>query len=146
MAKKLKVTQPVTIDGKNLAYDEDKKPLVTTSIVELSAKKEFEKFNEQLPDHLKYTFEEVEEGETEVAKPLVDISKLEAEVEQANKTVAAKDEALAAKEAEVEQANKTVAAKDEALAAKEAEVEQANKTVADLQKQLEEAKKSAAKK
>jgi NurA-like 5'-3' nuclease len=130
MAKKLKVTQPVTIDGQNLAYDGDIKPLTTSSIVELGAKKEFEKFNEQLPEHLKYTFEVVDEDGVEAASN-VDVAKITSE--------------LADKEAEVTKANEAVVAKDKAIADKEAEVAKANEQIANLTKQLDEAKKAAAK-
>ena len=58
--RKLKVTSPVTVDGRNLQYDEDKKPMYTESIVELSAKKDFMALNNKLPDHLKKKLEEVE--------------------------------------------------------------------------------------
>ncbi len=58
--KKLKVLTPQTIDGKTLAYDEDKKVIYSSSIVELAAKKDFEALNAKLPSHLHHILQEIE--------------------------------------------------------------------------------------
>ena len=63
MPKKLKISTPQTVDGKNLAYDSKKQPIYTHSIVELSAKSDFQKLNAKLPEHLRHLINEVEVDE-----------------------------------------------------------------------------------
>lgn len=59
MAKKLLIKTPQTTDGTTLAY-EGKQPIIKETIVELTAKKQFESLNASLPEHLQHEFEEVE--------------------------------------------------------------------------------------
>lgn len=66
MAKVLQVTTPETIDGINLAYDENQQPLTKQTILPLSARKEMERNSAVLPQHLRPTFEEVEGIEPKV--------------------------------------------------------------------------------
>jgi hypothetical protein len=60
MAKKLLVRKPVTRNGITLVYDDEKQPVFTESIVELSAKRIFESINASLPTHLRYELKEVD--------------------------------------------------------------------------------------
>jgi len=64
MAKKLLVKSPQTTDGTTIAYDSKKQPLYRETIVELTAKKQFESLNAAFDragnGHLKHEFETVD--------------------------------------------------------------------------------------
>lgn len=56
----LRVLTPQTIDGVNLAYDEDKKPIFKETHLPLTAKKYLEIENENRPQQIKHTLEVVD--------------------------------------------------------------------------------------
>jgi len=58
--KKLLVRTPQTVDGKNLAYDENKQPVFSETVVEPYAKKFLESENAQRAEHLRHEFQDVE--------------------------------------------------------------------------------------
>jgi len=88
MAKKLLIKKSKTGKGGQLVYDQDKKPVFTTTIVELSAKRLFEDQNAKLPEHLRMTFEEVEvetyTHTTELSEIRAELSRLKEEKEKLN--------------------------------------------------------------
>lgn len=58
--QKLRVLTPQTTDGKTLLYDENEKVVYKETIVELSAKKDFESLNNKLPKHLQHKLEVID--------------------------------------------------------------------------------------
>lgn len=115
MAKKLRVKTPQTTDGKTLAYDGNKQVIYTESIVEFSAKKEFESLNATLPEHLKHELEEIDEDEAD--KDLADKdAKLQSVIAEAEKAIADKA-----------QADKDIADKDAQIAELQKQIEKAAK-------------------
>ncbi|MER3499850.1 MAG: hypothetical protein C4308_15180 [Chitinophagaceae bacterium] len=59
----LKVSTPLTIDGVRLAYDEKNQPIFQITFLPLSAKREFERNNSKLPQHLQAQIEEISESD-----------------------------------------------------------------------------------
>jgi len=59
----LKVSTPLTVDGNHLAYDAKNQPLFQITFLPLSAKKEFERNNSKLPQHLQAQIEEISDEE-----------------------------------------------------------------------------------
>lgn len=103
MAKKLLIRTPVTSDGKNLVYDENKKVIYKESYAELSAEQLLKEQNALLPEHLRSEISKVElpedaEGAT-VAALRKRIKELEdrKEVEALQNKVAELEAELAAK-------------------------------------------------
>lgn len=93
MANKLRVLTPQTTDGKTLQYGADEKPVYTESIVEITAKKDFERLNDKLPNHLKFKFEEFEEAEQPTVMTVVDTGNLDKVKSDLNEKQKALDEA-----------------------------------------------------
>lgn len=118
--KKLKVLTPQTVDGKNLQYDAEKKPIYTESIVELGSKKDFESLNSKLPEHLKHKFEEVDVEDAVV-------------IGTASQTLAAVPSALETAALDIVKAS---------LDETKASLDEKQKEIDDLKKQLEEANKA----
>lgn len=63
MAKKLRVLTPQTTDGQTLAYDENDKVIYNETIVEITAKRDFESINSKLPKQLQHKLVEFDDEE-----------------------------------------------------------------------------------
>lgn len=117
MAQKLKVKTPVTTDGTNLAYDSNRQPVYTESIVEVAARPIFESLNAGLPEHLRHELTVISEKEPKKAD--------NATVEK----MKAKDAEIAAlkKQLQDDSLKQAIADRDVEIAALKKQLEEKNK-------------------
>lgn len=120
MAKKLLIKTPVSHDGKSLVYNDKKEVVYNESIVEISAKKDFEAINAQIGNAaFKHIIEEVEVEDEKSANVMKELESAKADAEKAladksaelDKAKADADSSIQAKEKEIEELKKQLAAK-----------------------------------
>lgn len=61
MANQILIRTPITVDGRNLAYNSNKEPMYSESYVEARAKNDFVSMNTKLPAHLRHIIVETPE-------------------------------------------------------------------------------------
>lgn len=125
MAKKLLIKTPVSHDGKSLVYNDNKEVVYSESIVEISAKKDFEAINAQIGNAaFKHIIEEVEVEDEKSANVMKELESAKADAEKAK---ADAEKALADKSTELDKAK---ADADSSIQAKEKEIEELKKQLA----------------
>jgi hypothetical protein len=62
MANQILIRTPITVDGRNLAYNSNKEPMYSESYVEARAKNDFVSMNTKLPAHLRHIIVETPEA------------------------------------------------------------------------------------
>lgn len=100
----LRVLTPQTIDGINLAYDANQRPIFKETHLPLTARKHLERKNEKLPAQLKKKIEVVD-VESYAAIEEVPAHVTHTEKPKANKPAAKKTEAKSKKESDENQSN-----------------------------------------